>query len=83
MHIVNKGRDAFLEFLRNLTPQAFLSAASIILLTKVGDPWWGWPHIGTLAASVGLGGVVLLAVAANMWKFLDNAFSAAPWAARV
>jgi len=82
MHITSAGRDAFLDFLRNLTPQAFLAAADIFVLATVKQPWRSWANAGYLALAVALGAIVLLAVSANTSRFLDQAFSQSKWGRR-
>jgi hypothetical protein len=80
MHIIGSGRDAFLEFLRNLTPQALLFSAGIVVLSLIKRPLFAVANIGYWALVVGLLLVVFLAAAANTWKFFDNAFSGSAWA---
>lgn len=68
------GRAAFLEFLRNLTPQILFLAATLV----AGAPLdysrlqFDWPGIKNLLAVLACGAVFLGAMAANMTKFLDD-----------
>jgi hypothetical protein len=80
MHIVGSGRDAFLEFLRNLTPQALLLSAGIIILSLIKRPYMSWANFGYWLLFASLLSIVFLAATANTWKFLDNAFSGSSWA---
>jgi hypothetical protein len=82
MHITGKGRDAFLDFLRNLTPQAFLGASSIVVLSFIRKPWDRWENYGFGLLALSLVAIVLLAASANMSRFLDNAFSESTWGRR-
>jgi len=64
--------SSFLEFLRNLTPQVLLTSASIFM----SSIYAAHPHSikGWLAAVLcGLLILILItAILANMWQFLDN-----------
>lgn len=82
MHIVGSGRDAFLDFLRNLTPQAFLGASSIVALSLVRQPWLTWQNAGYGSLALVLAAILLLAASANTSRFLDGAFSASRWGSR-
>ncbi|RMH94395.1 hypothetical protein EBB59_01475 [Lysobacter pythonis] len=75
MHILGPGRDAFLEFLRNLTPQALLFSAAIVVLSQIKPPVLAMANAGRALLVLGLLSIALLAAHANVGKFLDNAFS--------
>lgn len=82
MHIIGTGRDAFLDFLRNLTPQAFLGASSLVVLSLIQKPWLSWRDAGYTFLVLALTAIVLLAVYANTSRFLDGAFSGSRWGGR-
>ncbi len=82
MHIIGNGRDAFLDFLRNLTPQAFLGAAAIVVLSLIHQPWLSWRNVGYALLTLALLAIVALAASANTSRFLDGAFSSSRWGAR-
>ncbi|QNH12146.1 hypothetical protein [Xanthomonas sp. SI] len=67
-----QGRNSFLEFLRNLTPQVLLVSASIFM----ADIYTTHPGSikGWLAAILGvlLLAILLVAMLSNMWQFMDN-----------
>ena len=82
MHGASFNRDAFLEFLRNLTPQALLCTAAIVVFSslKYDDSFGDFIRV-----SVGLIliVIVILAALANMWKFIDGSSMGQRWAKKV
>lgn len=82
MHITSTGRDAFLDFPRNLTPQAFLAAAGVLVFASIKLPWLSRANAGYIVLGAALAAIVLLAVSANTSRFLDQAFSQSKWGQR-
>lgn len=72
MHLLSKnGRGAFLNFLRNLTPQVLLMTVGFFLYFK----WKSDNNIFDIILAACVVMVVLMSVIANMDDILENAFS--------
>lgn len=75
-------RDAFLEFLRNLTPQALLCTAALVVLSslKPNDSFGNFVRM-----SVGLIVILIVisAALANMWKFIESSPMGEKWAKKI
>lgn len=76
MGILGLGRPAFLEFLRNLTPQVLLLVVSLSLWVRLDFTEFdlsNWPSTLVFYACVL---TLVSAVVANMMQFIDNYFVA-------
>lgn len=77
MHLLGVGRQAFLEFLRNLTPQALILAFGLNLWSQLDFHQFDIRNWGkTLAFNI-CATTWILAVIANMIQFVSNYYSAA------
>lgn len=76
MEILGKGRVAFLEFLRNLTPQVLLLVASLSMWVRLDFTQFdlsNWPSTLIFYACLL---TLVLAVIANMVQFIEAYFAA-------
>lgn len=78
MHILNAGRGAFLEFLRNLTPFILLTSISILTWARLDFGRIDLTNWALTLAFFGCAFIATLSFYANLSSFLDNAFSASP-----
>ena len=78
MHILGAGRSAFLEFLRNLTPAALLASIAFLLWFRLDFTSIDLSNWSTTVAFFGCALTAALAFWANVWSFLDNAFTPIP-----
>ena len=77
MHLLGVGRQAFLEFLRNLTPQTLLLTLALVLWTQLD---FGKVDISNWASTFAFFSCALtwlFAVLANMTQFIESYSSAA------
>jgi hypothetical protein len=77
MHLLGVGRQAFLEFLRNLTPQALLLAFGLSLWAQLDFHQFDLSNWAMTLAFFSCSVTWLLAVLANMAQFIDNYSSSA------
>jgi hypothetical protein len=77
MHLLGVGRQAFLEFLRNLTPQILLLTLSLALWTQLNFRQFDISNWGSTLAFYSCVLTWLLAVIANMMQFIENYSSTA------
>jgi hypothetical protein len=78
MHILNAGRGAFLEFLRNLTPFVLLFSVSLLLHNRLDFRRIDLSNWVLTLAFFSCALTACFSFYANLSSFLDNAFSAVP-----
>lgn len=79
MHILFSGRPAFLEFLRNLTPQVLLLTMALILSSRLDLTQIDLSNTPTTIAFFACICTFLLATVANSINFLENTISSLDW----
>lgn len=77
MHILNEGRSAFLEFLRNLTPQALILSIAIIAGMKLDFTRFNLSNTGPTLIFLSLILIWAMAVWSNSSIFLEKSLVAA------
>lgn len=72
MHLLGKGKESFLEFLRNLSPQIFITAAATVLQVTLGkfDNTFEWYKHAALIGILWLTWVA--AMVANISNFIEK-----------
>lgn len=78
MHLLNEGKESFLEFLRNLGPQIIILVVTIILLAKIEKTTAPGEWYKQLALLVVLGTTFGLAFLANLNNFIEKFTATVP-----
>ncbi|WP_227818249.1 hypothetical protein [Nitrogeniibacter aestuarii] len=77
MHVLKEGKEAFLEFLRNLTPQALLLGIALVSGRNLTLTCCYPENAAQTLAAFGFGGLALLAAWSSSALFIEKYFVAA------
>ncbi|MGH8109973.1 MAG: hypothetical protein ACREO1_14795 [Arenimonas sp.] len=79
MHLLNTGRPAFLEFLRNLTPQTMLISLCLVLWHGLDFSEFDENNWQNTSAFFVIAFISILAFLANTLQFMENASCSFGW----
>lgn len=79
MHLLKHGREAFLEYLRNLTPQIALLAIAGLLASKIALELTA-KNVALWVAFLAVFCTFALALVASAFQFLERSCKSLPWA---